>query len=208
MRSSEQMRGWEAKVLAVSSDNAIFREGRSTAKAVLHRDIEATLTNLRRYARSLTHDVVAADDLVQECVARALAKLHLWAAGTDLRAWLFSILHNEYVSQVRRAAREGTTVESSECAPALTCAPHQIGRLELRELERAIMLLPEEQREAVLLIGLTRANYDEIAVAYGVPVGTIRSRLSRGRQTLRKLTGGTPPAAAYFRGLQGISYDK
>jgi RNA polymerase sigma-70 factor (ECF subfamily) len=102
-------------------------------------------------------------------------------------------LHNQHVSQIRRAAREGTTIEWTECAPALTCAPHQIGRLELRELEQAIRLLPEEQRRAVLLVGLTRANYDEIAVAYGVPIGTIRSRLSRGRATLRKLTGVSPP---------------
>ena len=91
------------------------------------------------------------------------------------------------------ANREGTKVEWSECAPALTCAPRQIEGLELRELERAIRLLPEEQQRAVLLVSLTRANYDEIAVAYGVPIGTIRSRLSRGRATLRKLTGVSPP---------------
>jgi len=88
--------------------------------------------------------VAAADDLVQECVARALAKLHLWRAGTDLRAWLFTILHNRYVSQLRRATREGTTIEWSDCAATLTCAPQQIEQLELRDLERAIMSLSEE----------------------------------------------------------------
>jgi RNA polymerase sigma-70 factor, ECF subfamily len=189
MRSNAEMPGRETTVASVPSDNATFDKEREAATAALHRDIEATLPKLRRYARCLARDVVAADDLVLECVARALAKLHLWRAGTDLRAWLFTILHNQYVSQLRRVTREGTTVEWSDCAPALTCAPQQIERLELRDLQRAIMSLSEEQRMAVLLVGLTRANYREIASACGVPVGTIRSRLSRGRAALRKLMG-------------------
>jgi RNA polymerase sigma-70 factor (ECF subfamily) len=84
-------------------------------------------------------------------------------------------------------------IEWSGCAQALTCALQQIERVELRDLERAIMSLPEEQRMAVLILGLTPANYREIASAYDVPVGTIRSRLSRGRETLRKLLGIAPP---------------
>jgi DNA-directed RNA polymerase specialized sigma24 family protein len=84
-------------------------------------------------------------------------------------------------------------IEWSDCAAALTCAPQQIERLELRDLERAIMSLSEEQRTTVLLLGLTPANYREIASAYDVPVGTIRSRLSRGRTALRKLMGIAPP---------------
>jgi len=181
------MSGRETTVASVPSDNATFDEDPGAAKVVLHPDIEAYLPNLRRYARSLTRDAVAADDLVQECIARALAKVHLWRAGTDLRAWLVVILHNQYISQVRRATREGIMVESADCAPALTCAPQQIERLELRDLERAIMSLSEEQRTAVLFLGLTPANYREIASACGVPVGTIRSRLWRGRTALRKL---------------------
>ncbi|MGC2198648.1 MAG: sigma-70 family RNA polymerase sigma factor [Stellaceae bacterium] len=161
--------------------------------AALHRDIEAILPRLRRYALILTRDAAAADDLVQECVARGIAKIHLWTAGTDLRAWLFMILHNQYVSHNRRATREGSTVEWIDSAPGLTCAPQQIAQLELRELEQAIRSLPKEQRNAVLLVGLTRATYEEIAIACDVPVGTIRSRLSRGRQTLRKLMGAAPP---------------
>ena len=133
------MPGRETTIPSIPNDNATFDEEPGAAKAVLHRDIEASLPNLRRYARSLTRDTVAADDLVQECVARALAKLHLWRAGTDMRAWLFTILHNQYVSQLRRATCEGTTIEWGDCAPALTCAPQQIERLELRDLERAIM---------------------------------------------------------------------
>jgi len=180
------------KAAAVANDDAVAGQEPGAVKAVLDRDIEALLPNLRRYARSLTHDVTAGDDLVQECVARALAKLHLWTAGTDLRAWLFTIMHNQYVSQVRRAGRERMMVEWSDCAPTLTCAPRQIGQLELRDLERAITLLPVEQRLPVLLVGLTGKTYDEIASDCAVPVGTIRSRLSRGRRTLRELTGVAP----------------
>jgi RNA polymerase sigma-70 factor (ECF subfamily) len=193
MRSNEEMPGRETTVASIPSDNATFHKEPGAAVAVLHQDIETNLPNLRRYARSLTHDAVAADDLVQECIARALAKFHLWRAGTDLRAWLFTILHNQYVGQLRRATVERTTVEWSECAPALAYAPQQIERLELRDLERAIMSLSEEQRTAVLLLGLTPATYREIASACGVPVGTIRSRLSRGRTALRKLMGIAPP---------------
>jgi RNA polymerase sigma-70 factor, ECF subfamily len=164
---------------------------RDTAQTALHRDIECVLPNLRRYARSLAHDAVDADDLVQECLVRALGKLHLWKVGTDLRAWLFRILHNEYVSQIRRSARRGTAVDWSEYESSLTCAPTQIEHLEIRDLVRALRSLPEEQREAVLMIGLT-SDYYEAASACKVPVGTIRSRLSRGRRTLRELTGVAP----------------
>jgi RNA polymerase sigma-70 factor, ECF subfamily len=159
---------------------------------VLHRDIECVLPNLRRYARSLTHDAVDADDLVQESLTRALGKLHLWKVGTDLRAWLFRILHNEYASQIRRAARRGTTVDWSQYESSLTCAPDQIEHLEIRDLARALRSLPEEQREAVLMIGLTDDDYYGVAAACKVPVGTIRSRLSRGRKALRAMTAMAP----------------
>src|SRR5260370_42563872 len=87
--------------------------------------IAAEIPRLRRYARALTRDVTAADDLVQDCLTRALSKVHLWQEGTDLRAWLFTILHNQYVNQVRRAVREGTAVGLSDTEPLLTRAPHQ-----------------------------------------------------------------------------------
>src|SRR6478735_7574823 len=158
----------------------------------IHRSIEAEIPRLRRYARALARDVAAADDLVQDCLARALGKLHLWQDGTDLRAWLFTILHNQYVNQVRRAVREGAAVGLSETEPLLTRAPHQGKRLELRDLERAIAKLPEEQRSVILLVGLEGMRYEEVAEILDVPVGTIRSRLSRGREALRRLTGAVP----------------
>jgi RNA polymerase sigma-70 factor, ECF subfamily len=157
-----------------------------------HREIEAEIPRLRRYARALTRDVVTADDLVQDCLTRALGKLHLWQEGTDLRAWLFTILHNQYVNHIRRAVREGAAVGLNDSEPLLSRAPQQGKRLELRDLERAIAKLPQEQRSVILLVGLEGMRYEEVAAVLDVPVGTIRSRLSRGRETLRKLTGSIP----------------
>ena len=164
--------------------------------AEIYQSIEAEIPRLRRYARALARDVVAADDLVQDCLARALGKLHLWQEGTDLRAWLFTILHNQYVNQVRRAVREGAAVGLSETEPMLTRAPHQGKRLELRDLERAIAKLPEEQRSVILLVGLEGMRYEEVAEILDVPVGTVRSRLSRGREALRRLMGIVPDRQA------------
>ena len=157
-----------------------------------NRNIEAEIPRLRRYARALTHDITTADDLVQDCLTRALGKLHLWQEGTDMRAWLFTILHNQYVNHIRRAVREGAPVGLSESEPLLRRAPPQTKRLELRDLERAIAKLPEEQRTVILLVGLEGMHYEEVAAVLDVPVGTIRSRLSRGREALRRLTGACP----------------
>lgn len=162
----------------------------------IHRSIEAEIPRLRRYARTLTRDATRADDLVQDCLARALAKLHLWQEATDLRAWLFTILHNQYVNHVRRSVREGVAVGLSETEPMLTRGPHQDQRLELRDFARAIAKLPEEQRSVVLLIGLEGMRYEEVAEILDVPVGTVRSRLSRGRDALRRLMGIVPDRRA------------
>jgi RNA polymerase sigma-70 factor (ECF subfamily) len=172
--------------------------------ANIRREIEAEIPRLRRYARALTRDVIAADDLVQDSLARALGKLHLWQEGTDLRAWLFTILHNQYVSHIRRAVREGIAVGLGDNEPLLTRPAPQAHRLELRDLERAIAKLPAEQRTVILLIGLEGMRYEEVAAILDVPVGTVRSRLSRGRKTLRKLmdveAAGEPTAGAFGHG--------
>src|SRR5687767_15947061 len=93
--------------------------------------LEAEIPRLRRYARALTRDVTRADDLVQSCLTRALAKQHLWQPGTDLRAWLFTILHNQHVNDVRLSVREGVTVAVDEMAPMLTVHPSAMAVLEL-----------------------------------------------------------------------------
>ncbi len=162
----------------------------------IYRSIEAELPRLRRYARALARDVTAADDLVQDCLARALGKLHLWQEGTDLRAWLLTILHNQYVNQVRRGVREGIAVGLSETEPMLTRPAQQGKSLELRDLDRALAKLPSEQRSVVLLVGLEGMRYEAVAEMLGVPVGTVRSRLSRGREALRRLIGIVPDRQA------------
>ena len=149
--------------------------------------LEAEIPRLRRYARALTRDVSRADDLVQSCLTRAVAKQHLWQPGTDLRAWLFTILHNQHVNDVRRSVREGVNVAVEEMAPVLTVQSNAIATLQLRDLEAAIAKLPQEQRQVILLVGLEGMRYEEVAVVLGVPVGTVRSRLSRGRDQLRRL---------------------
>ncbi len=151
--------------------------------------IEAEIPRMRRYARALVRDVEGADDLVQESLARALAKRHLWQEGTNLRAWLFTIVHNQHVNQIRRSVRVGTTVDIDDAASLLSQPASQDKRLELRDLNRALGRLATEQRAVVLLVGLEGMLYTEVAALLGVPVGTVRSRLSRGRRELRRLMG-------------------
>ena len=149
--------------------------------------LETEIPRLRRYARALTRDQSRADDLVQSCLCRAVAKQHLWEAGTDLRAWLFTILHNQHVNDVRRAVREGVTVPVEDMAPALTATSDAGASLQLRDLERALARVPDEQRQVILLVGLEGMRYEEVATILGIPIGTVRSRLSRGRDLLREL---------------------
>jgi RNA polymerase sigma-70 factor, ECF subfamily len=149
--------------------------------------LEDQIPRLRRYAQALTRDVTHADDLVQSCLERALARQQLWQPGTDLRAWLFTILHNQHVNDVRSALREDGRVaaEASRSLPAI--GPSALAVLELRELDRAIGSLPATQRQVILLVGLEGMRYEEVAKILDIPVGTVRSRLSRGRQLLRKM---------------------
>ena len=149
--------------------------------------IEAQIPRLRRYARALTRDVSRADDLVQNSLLRAVAKQHLWEPGSDLRAWLFTILHNQHVNDVRRAVREGASVPVEEVDSMLPIRPNALASLELRDLETALGKLAHEQRQVILLVGLEGMSYDEVAAILEVPVGTVRSRLSRGRDQLRLL---------------------
>jgi len=155
--------------------------------ADIRQKIEAHIPGLRRYARAVVREVVGADDLVQECLTRALSKLDLWREGTDLRAWLFTILHNQYVNHVRRSIRTGTPLEFDESNLLLSHPPDQEKRLELRDLDRALGQLPAEQRTVILLIGLEGMSYSAAGSALGIPTGTVRSRLSRGRLALRQL---------------------
>jgi RNA polymerase sigma-70 factor (ECF subfamily) len=158
--------------------------------------IEEQLPRLRRYAMAMLRSETDADDLVQDCVLRALSKRHLWQEGTDLRAWLFTILHNQRVNNVRRSIRQGQPIDVSDIDQETHQPPRQDGSLELRDLDRALALIPEEQRAVILLVGLEGMDYDTAAEVLGIPLGTVRSRLSRGREGLRRLMGIKPDSVA------------
>lgn len=156
------------------------------------RQIEEEIPRLRRFARAMVRDATLADDLVQECLERALSRLHLWRPGTNLRAWLFTILRNLHINGVRR--RQPVVDIDAEAQAAIGAAPgSQFVRMELRDLRRALALLPNEQREVVLLIGLEGISYNEAADILGISIGTVKSRLSRGRRALRLLMEGRDP---------------
>ena len=153
-------------------------------------EIVAHIPRLRRYARALAGDSYRADDLVQDTLERALTKFYLWRHGSDLRAWLFTIMHNVFINQLR-ARRELALDEAVE--GGLQSAP-QSDPLELRDLDAALRRLPVEQREVLLLVGLEQLSYAEVSKALGIPVGTVMSRLSRGRERLRAVMSGTVTA--------------
>lgn len=151
--------------------------------------VVAYIPRLRRYARALLGERAAADDLVQDTLERALNKFHLWKRGTDLRAWLFTVMHNVHVNQVRsRREHVGLDGEALELQMRAT---HDVG-LETRDLERMLQRLPVEQREVLLLVVLEDLTYEETATALGIPIGTVMSRLSRARERLRALMEGLP----------------
>jgi len=154
-----------------------------------HRLVEREIPRLRRYARALTRRADRADDLVQETLLRAIAKGHLWQAGTDIRAWLFTIMHNQFINEIRRKTRQRATALVNGNETVLVCPPAQPHRLELRDLHRALGQLSEEHRAVVLLIGLEGMSYEAAAKVLGAAKGTVRSRLSRGRARLRRLMG-------------------
>ena len=151
--------------------------------------VEREIPRLRRYARALTRAADRADDLVQDTLVRALTKGHLWQPGTDIRAWLFTIMHNQYVNTVRRQACETATVDVEQVSSTLVATSDPTSSWQLRELDCALARLPDEQREVILLVGLEGMAYEDAAQILGVPIGTVRSRLSRGRETLRSLMG-------------------
>lgn len=154
----------------------------------------AHIPSLRRYARALTGDAWAADDLVQDTLERACDKWRLWRAGTDLRAWLFTLMHNLFANQMRRPApRE--PVDIDEVAHELP-APDPAHERRI-DLQRCVLQLPEEQRAVLLLVALEDLSYEEVARILGIPAGTVMSRLSRARSRLRLLMDGeAAPSAA------------
>ena len=160
-------------------------------------DLLAAIPRLRRYARVLTGDAARADDLVQETLARGWEKRRLWAAGTDLRAWLFTIMHNVFVNQRATSMREAQNVSldaesDSGAAWQLPVRAPQQAHVELIEVLRELRRLPPEQREVLVLAAIEEMRYEEIAAVLSIPVGTVMSRLSRAREKLRRVVNDGP----------------
>ncbi|WP_153132089.1 RNA polymerase sigma factor [Dechloromonas hortensis] len=157
------------------------------------RAILAEIPRLRRYARAMLGDRAAADDLVQDTLERAWCRLAQWRVGSDLRAWLFSIMHNLHVDQLRRPSLPTHSLDDAgDDAPI---RPMQSDQLELLDLEAALSQLPDEQRAVLLLVAVEEMSYAEVAAALEIPLGTVMSRLSRGRERLRQIMEGRQPAA-------------
>jgi RNA polymerase sigma factor (sigma-70 family) len=159
------------------------------------------IPSLRRYARALTGDRWAADDLVQDTLERACDKWRLWRSGTDLRAWLFTLMHNLFASQMRRAAPRAT-VDIDEMAHELRGADPQHDQS--IDLQRCLLLLPPDQRAVLLLVALEDLSYAQVAGVLAIPVGTVMSRLSRARFRLHELMEETPPSMSGRPGLRRL----
>lgn len=154
--------------------------------------IVAQIPHLRRYARALIGDRALADDLVQDSLERAWSRFHLWREGSNLRTWLFSIMHNLHANLARNASRRplAAPIDDEVMLPA---RPTQEDQMEVAAIEAALARLPDDQRQVILLVGLEEMTYQEAADALDIPIGTVMSRLHRGRERMRELmtlTGG------------------
>lgn len=150
--------------------------------------ILAEIPRLRRYARALHRDRDAADDLVQDCLERALLRLDNWRTGESPRRWLFTIMHHLFVDQVRKTKRRAEvvmlTLEDSE---ALASPSEQHENVASREIMDALQAISPDRRAALLMVGVEGFSYAEAATMLGVPAGTLMSRIARGREELRGL---------------------
>ena len=156
--------------------------------------IAREIPHLHRYALALLRNTDAADDLVQDCLERALRKRQLWRRQGSMRSWLFRMLYNVFLNTRHTRRRDRLAVPLEAIKPTMTESPRQEQYVEYRAIAQALDQLPEQQYTAIMLIALEGCAYDEAAWMLGIPVGTLRSRLSRGRETLRTLRAGTSAA--------------
>jgi RNA polymerase sigma-70 factor, ECF subfamily len=158
-----------------------------TVSGVLTR-IEACIPALRRYASALLRNREDADDLVHDCLVRALDKLHTRRDDADIRAWLFAIMHNLFISQLRRAkVRPAGELLDETHEASVSVRADQESSLHWRDLVRGLNQLPVEQRTVILLISVEDLSYAEAAAVLNIPIGTVMSRLARGRERLRSM---------------------
>jgi RNA polymerase sigma-70 factor (ECF subfamily) len=198
------MTNFTAKPLALSSGStavqgAVAATGQKPVLTETYALIVAEIPRLRRYSRFLVRDPELADDLVQECLTRAVAKLDTWEIGSNMRAWLFVILHNAYISHWRRMKRRPATVEMSPGDPALTVSGTQEQHLGMIDVQAAFNKLGEGHKQILIMIGIEGLRYEDAAVALGLPVGTVRSRLFRARSALRHILDGKEEDGAGHR---------
>lgn len=158
----------------------------------------AEIPHLRRYARALLRDPEVADDLVQSCLERALSRFHLWQPDRRLRPWLFAIMHNLHVNTIRYRSSRPAAVELDESILPSGAAT-QDGVLHARAVLAAIDRLPEDQRTVVTLVAIEELSYKDAAAVLGIPLGTLMSRLHRGREHLRELLDMVEPRPAAIR---------
>ncbi len=175
-------------------------------------DLVAALPRLRRYARVLTRDAHRADDLVQDTLARAWDKRRLWRAGSDLRAWLFTIMHNLHLNQfsLRQRERNHASLDADDIPVAgseLAVRAGQSDRVEVNEVVAQIGRLPPEQREVLILAAVEELRYEEIARVLGIPIGTVMSRLSRAREKLRRMAEPVRQVSGNGHPLRAIARD-
>lgn len=158
------------------------------APATFKADLIELLPSLRAFARSLARNPAQADDLVQDTLVKALANVERFEPGTNLRAWLFTILRNHYYSQLRKAKREVEDVDG-RMASRLASRPEQDGSVDLEDFKVAFAQLAPDHREVLTLVGASGCSYEEAASICGCAVGTIKSRVNRARKKLTELLG-------------------
>ncbi|MEZ5669164.1 MAG: sigma-70 family RNA polymerase sigma factor [Alphaproteobacteria bacterium] len=163
--------------------------------ATLTVEIQALMPRLLAYARSMTRGGDNADDLVQTCLERALRNINQFKPGTNLRAWMFTILRNTHINEIRRRARWAGSMDCTECEDLFPVSATQESRVELRDFRRAFAKLSDQDRRVLTLVGAEGMSYQDAAEALSVPIGTVRSRLSRARNRLRELMDDTPAQA-------------
>ena len=158
------------------------------------------IPQLRRYARALVNGADVADDLVQDALERAWARRDQWDTRREIKPWLFTVLHNVYVNDVRRYKRMPSMVDYPELENVAAASSDEPMELTITDLQRALDEISEEHREVLLLVGLEQFSYKEAAEVLGVPLGTVMSRLTRARKRLRELmTDPTMPMAVIRR---------
>lgn len=157
------------------------------------RDLLELVPRLRRFARALARDRADADDLVQAALERALKARHQWTPGTRLDAWMMKIARNCWIDETRARSRRAQTFVAEEAGAGIGSEAHREIELkaELSDVERAMATLPEEQREAIAFVLIEGFGYREAADLLDIPIGTLTSRLTRGRQALVRMLEAT-----------------